>query len=221
MLSRLRIVVIGLVAAAAVAAVVTTAGRGPSRSRPSGKVHVALHTTPPAASVAALEYPAASASPSGLPMWPNFRLIPVWTTSGKPVYVNASVTPVLLLEAGDPRPAERVLAEASRLSGPHPVVLVAAGFPPKSLARAEAQGRALSRAAFHGAPVLLLQGPWTPYTKTLPALAYIRHSAVVPVVIPAGHGVRRASLKRAFADTLAGVFAKPGVRSNAHRGSKG
>lgn len=219
-MSRLRLLGTGLAAAAAVAAVMTTAGHRPSRGRPSGKVHVALHTTPPAASVAALSHSAASRSSSGLPMWPNFRLIPVWTTSGKPVYVNASVTPVLLFEAGDPGSAERVLAEALRVPGPHPVVLVAAGFPSESLARAEAQGRALSRAAFHGATVLLLQGPWTPYTKTLPALAYLAHTAVVPVVIPARHGVPGASLKRAFADTLAAVFARPGVRPKAHRRSK-
>ena len=163
----------------------------------------------------------ASASPStvGLPIWANYRLIPVWTLAGQPMYVNASVMPVVFFGVSDPAPAERVVAEMSRLPGPHPVALVATGFPKESLSAAEAQGRRVAESALHGASILLLQGSWTTFGRALPTLAYLGHTATDPVVVSFSKSVPLRVLKRAFADTVAGIY-QGRVPAATTRGSK-
>lgn len=141
----------------------------------------------------------------GLPMWANYRLIPVWTEKGLPMYVNASVMPALFFDVSDPRPAERVMAEMGRLSGPHPLALIAAGFPKESLGAAETQATKLGARAFHGGQVLLLQGPWATFSRSLPAFAYLGRTSASAVVVSAAKGVSLALLGRAEHDTLAGA----------------
>jgi hypothetical protein len=154
-------------------------------------------------------------------MWANYRLIPVWTLAGQPMYVNASVMPVVFFEASDPAPAERVVAEMSRLPGPHPVALVATGFPKESLSEAETQGRRVAASALHGASILLLQGPWATFGQTLPMLAYLGHTATNPVVVSFSKSVPVPVLKRAFADTVAGIYQGPVPTATKHGSKKG
>ncbi|MCL6569761.1 MAG: hypothetical protein K6T35_13015, partial [Meiothermus silvanus] len=141
-----------------------------------------------------------------LPMWANYRLIPVWTAQGQPMYVNASVMPVLFFQVGDPAPVEHVLAEAARLPGPHPLALIAEGFPAESLAAAEAQVRRLSAHALHGAAVLLLQGPDATYGGATPRFVYLGRTAAAPTVVDASRTVPTSVLEKGFAATLAGVY---------------
>ena len=161
-----------------------------------------------------------SASIAGLPMWANYRLIPVWTQHGLPMYVNASVMPALFFDASNPAPAEYVLTELTRLSGPHPLVLIAAGFPKESLGVAEAQVAKLSTKVFHGEPVLLLQGPWTTFARSLPAFAYMGRSAKSAVVVSAARGVGTRLLAQALDTTLAGRGGVPVKPSRKGKGSK-
>ena len=146
----------------------------------------------------------AAASIEGLPMWANYHLIPVWTQHGLPMYVNASVMPALFFDVSDPAPVEHVLTEFTRLSGSHPLALIAAGFPKESLDAAEAQAAKLSAKTLHGEQILLLQGPWTTFARSLPAFVYMGRSAKSAVVVSAARGVGTRLLAQAMDTTLAG-----------------
>lgn len=146
--------------------------------------------------------PAAIAVPAGrsapLPMAADFRLIPVWTPKAQPVYVNASVTPVVFLDAQRPGNLTPFLNTLGRVPGPHPVVFVMVGFPAEPLQAALRQAATLSAARLAGAPAYALQGPWVQYTRTLPALAYLSGTAAGGRVLPIGDHTSYAELAAAF-----------------------
>lgn len=197
-MARWKIVSAAVVAVLLVILALGTVGHPAARSAGAGRTeHVKLSVVS--------SPPRRSAFSGGLAMWANYRLIPVWTEKGFPMYVNASVMPVLFFDVSDPRPAERVVAEMGRLSGPHPLALIAAGFPKESLGAAETRATKLGARAFRGEQVLLLQGPWATFSHSLPAFAYLGHSSASAVVVSAAKGVSLALLGRAEHETLAGA----------------
>ena len=166
---------------------------------------------------------------AGLPLWANYRLIPVWSEAGQPMYVNGSVDPVLIFSVSDPGPAAQVLETASKVRGAHPITLVAAGFATQSVAAAGKQAAQVAARWFHGQAVMLLQGPAATYASALPVFAYVGRTATSPTVMEAGGGVKESALSAAFSRTLAGVAppapkdAKAPTAPGSHRtgGTKG
>ena len=208
-MARWKVLLGGLVVVALLATVLTSFGGGRHGSKgPDGHVRLQAGQSKGVHPEVVVGAP----SPSGLPIWANYRLIPVWTLNGQPMYVNASVTPVVIFNVSDPLPAESVLRTAAKLPGPHPLMLVAAGFPAESLAKAEAQTLQLAATRFEGQSVVLLQGPVSSYAKALPVFAYVGHTATVADVVPVGGGIKPSVLAAAFNRTLAGVRLPP-VRS--------
>lgn len=185
---------------AAAAVTVRAAVRPPRPTQASLGAARAGHSANPRprgrARVAALSIP--TGTPTPLPMAPDFRLVPVWTSQGQPVYLNASVTPIAFVSAQHPGNLAPFLHTLDRVPGPHPVVFVAVGFPPESLGRAIRQTAALSRHRLSGAPVYALQGPWTQYARPLPALAYMTGTQAAAHILPIGGHVSYARLAAAF-----------------------
>ena len=146
--------------------------------------------------------PAAVAVPAGrsarLPMAADFRLVPVWTLKAQPVYVNASVTPVVFLDAQRPGNLRPFLNTLGRIPGPHPVVFVMVGFPAETLHAALRQAAVIAAARLAGAPTYALQGPWAQYTHTLPALAYLSVTAAGGRILPISGHISYAELAAAF-----------------------
>lgn len=137
-------------------------------------------------------------STSGLAAFGDLKLLPVWSTKGRAMYVNAAVTPAFFFSIEDPRLAEKALSLLSRLPGPTPVVFVAAGFPRESVTVALQQAVAASRIFLRGDPVVLLQGSWASYVPTLnrlvwlsPQTKYARTLSISQFSTRALHGVFR------------------------------
>jgi hypothetical protein len=140
-----------------------------------------------------------------LPMWANDRLVPVWTASGEPRYLDASQAPLLLFAATDPASVRGLLTRI----GNRPVQLVAAAFPTASLTVAESLLERLEAGALAGRTVYALQGSFMPYTKTLPALVYQDVWASRGKTVGIGR-LGRAELRAIYARTLAGVGTQGG-----------
>jgi hypothetical protein len=137
-----------------------------------------------------------------LPVWPNDRLIPVWTDSGQPQYLDATQAPVALFAVGHVAEARKALA----LAHGRKMYFVATAFPTASLAAAEARAAAVSR-KLGGVPVYMLQGSWQPWAASLPALLWEDPWATKGQEAPLA-GMTQAGMDAAYAQTMAGLPAR-------------
>ncbi|MCL6596785.1 MAG: hypothetical protein K6V73_11365 [Firmicutes bacterium] len=149
-----------------------------------------------------LERHVAATTWAPLPTWPNDRLIPVWTDSGHPQYLDATQAPVALFAVGHVAEARKALA----LAHGRKMYLVAAAFPTSSLAAAEARAATVSR-KLGGVPVYMLQGSWQPWAPSLPALLWEDPWATKGQEAPLA-GMTQARMDAAYAQTMAGLPAR-------------
>ena len=112
---------------------------------------------------------------AGLPVEGNIRLVPVYNLQGQPMYVNASVTPLLFFATWCPHcQAElpQVQTELAAMRPQRPVVLVATFLRTSDTKEAIKEVQDFISKYHITMPVVIQAGPATEYVQKVPTLVW-------------------------------------------------
>lgn len=125
----------------------------------------------------------ATAHLAAVPAYANPSMVQVYTIQGKPVYLNASVTPLLFFARSftqDQKDIAALQKEIKKLKRQvKPIILVSTFFHSANLKADIAATQAFVKKYHITLPVVIQAGPATEYVKSVPTLWYFSHKKLV------------------------------------------